>query len=335
MTYQDIIKNIKILLVDDDVDYLNMTSTFFKQMGYNVDIAENGTKALEMLSKNNYQILLLDFYMPDMTGEDVITKLRKFNQEIIIILQTGFSGQNPPAEMLKKLNIQNYFDKTEGISRLELEVISAVRIVVQQNKIELTKYKNSAMGDLMTSIAEEIKQVLLSVSASIETVGILMNNTEKMEKIFEKNKESLQNLDKILTSILSSSNSENVLYANDFMTVVSAIANNIAKKKNVMFNSKIALKDSKYIVGLVNDIVFINCAILKEVILASNANDNVDFVITDDEESWYFSITSSNIDSIDKTKLINVNNVITAIKNLDADYSDNCITLKLKKDDKQ
>ena len=57
MTYQDIIKNIKILLVDDDVDYLNMTSTFFKQMGYNVDIAENGTKALEMLSKNNYQIL--------------------------------------------------------------------------------------------------------------------------------------------------------------------------------------------------------------------------------------------------------------------------------------
>lgn len=334
MVYQDIIKNVKILLVDDDKDYLNMTSVFFRQMGYNIDIAENGTVALEKLSKNNYQILLLDFYMPDMTGEEVITKLRKFNQEIIIILQTGFSGQNPPAEMLKRLNIQNYFDKTEGISRLELEVISAVRIVDQQNKIELTKYKNSAMGDLITSIAEEIKQVLLSVSASIETVGILMNNTEKMEKIFEKNKESLENLDKMLTSILSSSNSENVLYANDFAIVINAIANNISKKNNVVFNSKIALKDSKYIVGLVNDIIFIISAILKEVILASNANDSVDFVITDDETNWYFSITSSNINKVDRIKFTNVNNVIMAIKNLDIDYKENCITLSLKKEDK-
>ena len=84
-----------------------------------------------------------------------------------------------------------------------------------------------------------------------------------------------------------------------------------------------------HIIGL------IICAILKEVILASSANDNVDFVITDDEEKWHFSINSSNINKIDRAKLVNVNNVIMAIKNLDVEYNENCITLKLKKDDKK
>ena len=77
MTYQEIVKNINILLVDDDKDYLNMTNIFLKQLGYKVDIAEGGKSALEALSKKDYQILLLDFFMPDMTGEEVIKKVRE------------------------------------------------------------------------------------------------------------------------------------------------------------------------------------------------------------------------------------------------------------------
>lgn len=331
MVYQDIIKNINILLVDDDKDYLMLTSAFFRQAGYNIDIAESGTMALEKLKEKSYQILLIDYFMPDMTGEQVIEKLREENEEIIIILQTGFSGQNPPKDMLKKLNIQNYFDKTEGIDRLELELISAIRIVAQQNQIELSKYKSTAMGDLITSIAEEMKQVLLSVSAGIDAVGILVNDTDKMEKVFDKNKEYLENLDKLLTSILSSSNTENVVNAKDMICVVDAIANNVAKKTNVSYTSKIALKDSNYIVGVVNDIVFILSALIKETILISKQGEQVDFILTDDEENWYFKINSSKVNEISKSKIYNTTKVVSNIDKLSMSVNDGDITLTFKK----
>lgn len=331
MIYQDIIKNVNILLVDDDKDYLNMTSAFLKQMGYNIDIADGGGVALEKLNSKNYQILLLDFYMPDMTGEQVIEEVRKKNQEIIIILQTGFSGQNPPAQMLKRLNIQNYFDKTEGISRLELEIISAVRIVNQQNEIELTKYKNSAMGDLMVSIASEIKQVLLSVSAGIEATNLISSGNEKISDMYNLNKKSLEKVDRILNAILTSANSENILSDEEVVTVVDAIAKNIAREYNVLYKSKVALKSSGYMKGRINDSLFIVCAILKQAIICSEKGEEVTFVITDDEQNWYFNIDSKSIKNIDKNKLYSVDKVISAIQELEISYEDDKITLQIKK----
>ena len=125
--YDELIKNIKILLADDDEDYIMMTTAFLKQVGYNVDTVTDGKQALEKLQTNDYQIALLDYFMPELNGEEVIEKIRETNKEIIIILQTGFSGQKPPIETMKRLNIQNYHDKTEGIDRLNLEIISAVK----------------------------------------------------------------------------------------------------------------------------------------------------------------------------------------------------------------
>ena len=174
--YEEIIKNINILLADDDEDYMMMTYAFLKQMGYNVDRAYNGKMAIEMLETNKYQIALLDYYMPEFTGEEVVKKIRENNKELVIILQTGFSGQKPPIETMKTLNIQNYYDKTEGIDRLNLELISAVRIFAQQNEIELTKYKSNAIGNLMASVAQEIKENLLSISAGIELTNMLITD---------------------------------------------------------------------------------------------------------------------------------------------------------------
>ncbi len=334
MTYQEIIKNINVLLVDDDKDYLKMTETFLKQIGYMVDVAENGKEAIRKLNEKNYQILLLDFYMPDMNGEEVVSEVRKSNQEIIIILQTGFSGQNPPAEMLKKLNIQNYFDKTEGIARLELEIISAVRIVEQQNQIELTKYKTSTIGDLMTSIAEEIKQALLSVSGGIEAVSILSNNEkdiEKLKKIYDNNKQSLEKVDKILTSVLSGANSQNIITDEEIITIINAISSNVAKQRNVIYTGKAVLKSSEYLSGNVNDIIFIVCSLIKNTILASNSNDNVDFVLTEDEENWYFNITSKNISNVSKNQIYLAKKVISVMQKVELIIENNKMILKIEK----
>ena len=146
--YNDLIKNINILLADDDEDYMMMTYTFLTQIGYNVDKAVDGRQALEMLKTNKYQIALLDYFMPQLTGEQIVEEIRKENNELIIILQTGFSGQKPPIETMQKLGIQNYHDKTEGIDKLNLEIISAIKIFGQQSEIELNRFRTNAIGSI-------------------------------------------------------------------------------------------------------------------------------------------------------------------------------------------
>ncbi len=107
-----------ILLVDDNPEYLEATRLLLEHEGHSVLAASNGPDALAILQKEPVDLLLLDYYMPGMTGEEVVTQLRQFNPYIQIILQTGYASEQPPRDLLRRLDIQGYYDKTEGPDRL-------------------------------------------------------------------------------------------------------------------------------------------------------------------------------------------------------------------------
>ena len=109
-----------IVLADDDTDYLEATRLLLESEGHEVLCATNGNEALAFLRKRRADLLLLDYFMPGMTGEDVVVELRRFNQQVQIILQTGYVNERPPREMLRRLDIQGYYDKSEGPDKLLL-----------------------------------------------------------------------------------------------------------------------------------------------------------------------------------------------------------------------
>ncbi len=106
-----------ILMVDDDLDYLEAMSLLLEHEGHQVLRASSGEQALEVLRQRTVDLLLLDYYMPRMTGEDVVARLREFNPYVQVILQTGYVADQPPREMLRRLNIQGYYDKSEGLDK--------------------------------------------------------------------------------------------------------------------------------------------------------------------------------------------------------------------------
>ena len=326
MEYKELIKNIKILLADDDEDYLMMTDSFLKQIGYNVELASDGKEAADKLKSGNYQIALLDYFMPGLNGEEVIEEVRKNNKEIIIILQTGFSGQKPPIETMQKLNIQNYYDKTEGIDKLNLELTSAVKIFNQQNEIELTKFKTNTIGELMNSIAEEIKSDLLSIGAGIEVTNMMISdNVEfdakeegtKLKGFYEKNKMSLEKIDKVLDALISETKGEEkILSSDDILLLVNVIVKNAAKKKNINFVSNAAIKSSRYINGNINEALFVICYLLNKIIESSDSNSTLEFTFTEDESNWIIYITPTDISKLNKKDMFLINMVINSIKDV-------------------
>ncbi|MBP7902151.1 MAG: diguanylate cyclase [Spirochaetes bacterium] len=112
----------EILLVDDNLEYLEATRLLLSREGHNVTTAPGGAEALVILEKSSFDLILLDYFMPGMTGEEFVTELRKNNKTIQIILQTGYASEHPPRELLRRLDIQGYFDKGEGPGKLLLWV---------------------------------------------------------------------------------------------------------------------------------------------------------------------------------------------------------------------
>ena len=109
-----------IALVDDDPDYLEAARRLLESEGHVVLTATDGDAAIKLLREQTVDLLLLDYFMPKMTGEQVVQELRTFDTSTQVILQTGYANERPPREMLRRLDIQGYYDKSEGPDRLLL-----------------------------------------------------------------------------------------------------------------------------------------------------------------------------------------------------------------------
>ncbi len=109
-----------ILLVDDDREYLEATRLILEREGHRVVACDNGRSALSHVRSTNIDLLLLDYYMPGMSCEEILSELRGFNAHLQVILQTGYASEHPPRELLRRLDIQGYYDKSDGPEKLLL-----------------------------------------------------------------------------------------------------------------------------------------------------------------------------------------------------------------------
>lgn len=341
--YDEIKKHVNILLVDDDLDYIQVTAFFLKSKGYNVDVATSGADAINKVSKGDVHVVLLDYYMPELTGEDVVNKIREFNDRIIIILQTGFAGQQPPEETLKRLNIQNYHDKSDGVEKLLLQVTSAVRIFNQQNLIELSKYRVNAIGKLVKGIAEELKKPLLSIGASMEATKTLVESIksnagdeayEKMNDAFVNGKLQMERIDKICKTIISQTHEERKkvgITVADAVETLRLMISSELKNSGVIFEENIKVKDTTYIYGNIDDVIFILCELIHKIVDVCAAKDKILFDIKESDTAWYISLSNDKISFIEKTKVFLIKSIISRMEDIEFEEISDQYVIELKK----
>src|SRR5690606_14048494 len=89
--------------------------------------ATDGPSGIAMAQQEHPHLILVDYFMPGMTGEEVVRSIRTRDRLVQIILQTGYSGEKPARVMLRQLDIQGYHDKGAGAEQLLLWVDSALK----------------------------------------------------------------------------------------------------------------------------------------------------------------------------------------------------------------
>ena len=131
---------ISILTLDDDPIITSTIQAYFQRSGYQVDIENDPYNAIDRIRNGNYDILLLDFLMSPICGDQVVEEIRKFNQDLFIILLTGHKSMAPPVKTIRQLDIQGYYEKNDRFDQLELLVESCVKSIRQMRTIQ--EYKS-------------------------------------------------------------------------------------------------------------------------------------------------------------------------------------------------
>lgn len=127
--------HISILTVDDDPIITDTIQDYFRRSGYIVDAENNPRAAIERVRNGNYDILLLDFLMSPVCGDQVVAEIREFNRDLFIILLTGHKSMAPPIKTIRQLDIQGYYEKDDRFDQLELLVESCVKSIKQMRTL--------------------------------------------------------------------------------------------------------------------------------------------------------------------------------------------------------
>ena len=161
-----------ILTLDDDPIMTSTVQAYFQRSGYRVDTENDPYAAIERIRNGHYDILLLDFLMSPICGDQVVEQIRQFNKELFIILLTGHKSMAPPIKTIRALDIQGYYEKSDRFDQLELLVESCVKSIRQMRTIRSYKDGLSAIVDSLPQIyhlasMERITDSILHTAASL------------------------------------------------------------------------------------------------------------------------------------------------------------------------
>lgn len=119
---------IKILIVDDEEILVKGLKAFFSQEGNSVDVAYDGKTAYSLISKNSYDLILLDYMLPEIDGLTLLQTLRNDGNITPIIMLTAKSDASSKIRCLE-LGADDYITKPFDIVELRLRVKALIRRV--------------------------------------------------------------------------------------------------------------------------------------------------------------------------------------------------------------
>ena len=97
----------KVLIIEDELMTATTVKEALKLNGINAEIAEDG---LDLIKKNDYDLILLDLKMPKLSGEEVLKEIRKIRPYVFVIIYTNFS-EFADIKALANIGIDGYVNK--------------------------------------------------------------------------------------------------------------------------------------------------------------------------------------------------------------------------------
>ncbi|MDD3310744.1 response regulator [Pseudodesulfovibrio sp.] len=119
-------KKIRLLLVDDETDFLHAYTRRFIRRNAEIESAQSGEEALEKIEGGRFDVVILDVMMPGMSGLETLRRIKALHPELPVIILTGHANSKALIEGMES-GAFDYLLKPVGTDELYFKVLDAVR----------------------------------------------------------------------------------------------------------------------------------------------------------------------------------------------------------------
>ena len=159
------VRKYKIIGVDDEEGILDSLRVLLENSNYEFIGVTNPVEAIEKVRQEHFDLMLLDFMMTPLHGDEVVEEIRKFNKELYILLLTGHKDLAPPLETIKRLDIQGYCEKSDKFDQLILLIESGIKSVKQMDEI---KQINEKLEDSKEQLEQAYLDMIQTLRYTVE-----------------------------------------------------------------------------------------------------------------------------------------------------------------------
>ncbi len=147
-------EKINLLIVDDEIDFLNSITKSLEVRNFNVIAVTRGEKAIEAAKKNALDIALVDLKMPGMDGEETLKALKKEHKWMEIVILTGHGTIDSAVECTKS-GAYSFLQKPCELDEL-LDILRSAYKKMLMNRKDLDAERIDEMIKLQTKTPREI-----------------------------------------------------------------------------------------------------------------------------------------------------------------------------------
>ncbi|HHF52265.1 MAG TPA: sigma-54-dependent Fis family transcriptional regulator, partial [Candidatus Aminicenantes bacterium] len=119
-------KGKNILIIDDESGIRSSLKGIFEDEGYNVKTTSTGEKGLDYVKNESYDLILLDIWLPEMNGIEVLKKIKNIDENIQVVMITGH-GSVEAAVKSTKLGAYDFLEKPLSLEKVVLTAKNALK----------------------------------------------------------------------------------------------------------------------------------------------------------------------------------------------------------------
>ncbi len=182
-------EKIKILLLEDDAVLSETLEEYLQDLGYEVDLVEDGQKAIELIYEKSYDILLLDVNVPTISGFDLLKEVRKDGNQTPAIYMTSLNSIDDLSKGYES-GCDDYIRKPFELKELQVRIQA------------ILKREFSAKYDSKVQINENSYYDIQNNTLYIDNKEQILNNKEsKLLKLFLQNRDQVLSHEKIYNTL--------------------------------------------------------------------------------------------------------------------------------------
>ncbi len=170
--YRGLTTRPRILIVDDEIDYLTLLKLKLANEGFDVDAVDRGEDALNLIKTEDYDLVIMDVLMPDKTGLQVFREMREDEKidEVPVIFLSAKDDVNLKVEALH-LGAEDYLVKPIDMKELAARARNIIRRDQRRKKAASGFRKSGVVGDLKNLSIPDIVQTLhLGLKTAMVTI---------------------------------------------------------------------------------------------------------------------------------------------------------------------